>query len=137
MQLESPLESPALGSGADTANVKAEYGVAITAREQAELIPVEGNSRPLEPHEIAGRTLATLISPGTELAAHFMGDTFPVVGGYAAVFQIEETGSDVRDFQFGDKRALGWICCETAGHGSLLPRRSLFSARRTCFCNKQ
>src|SRR6218665_2411362 len=49
---------------------------------------------PLQPGEVRGSTLCSLISPGTELAWAAEGP-FPVRPGYAAVFRAEEFGSDV------------------------------------------
>jgi threonine dehydrogenase-like Zn-dependent dehydrogenase len=59
------------------------------------------------PEDVAGTTVVTLVSPGTELAYFAPGDDEdrlaalqtdgrPFVPGYAAVFRIEETGSDVQ-----------------------------------------
>src|SRR5438552_2452709 len=80
-----------------------EFAVTFTAREQAELLPVERDARPLGPHEICGRTLATLVSAGTELAGGYLGTSFPRVPGYAAVFEVEEAGSEVTGIGVGDQ----------------------------------
>ena len=77
--------------------------VTITAREQAELIASPPDERPLAPTEVEGRTLATLISAGTELASAYQGSTFPAVPGYAAVFEVENVGSEVGPFKPGDR----------------------------------
>src|SRR4029077_20119946 len=77
--------------------------VTITAREQAELLAVEPDPRPLGPREVAGRTLATLVSAGTELASTYLGTSFPRVPGYAAVFEVMATGSEVEGFRSGDR----------------------------------
>lgn len=53
--------------------------------------------------EIRGSTLATLISQGTEIG-WANGDDFPVKPGYAAVFRVEEVGSDVEEVEIGDLR---------------------------------
>ncbi len=71
------------------------HAITITARERAELLEV--TPPPLGTQEIRGRTLFSLISPGTELAYNYTGDKFPTVPGYAAVFMAEEIGSDVKD----------------------------------------
>src|SRR6266542_4039993 len=84
-------------------SARQEYAVTITARERAELLPVERDARPLGPREVAGRTLSTLISAGTELAGAYLGDRFPCVPGYAAVFEVEEVGSEVADVRGGDR----------------------------------
>jgi NADPH:quinone reductase-like Zn-dependent oxidoreductase len=80
---------------------RTEYAVTVTAREQVELRPVEPDSAPLGPREIAGRTLASLVSAGTELAAHFRGSRFPAVPGYAAVFEVERVGAEVEGVAIG------------------------------------
>lgn len=79
-----------------------EYGVTVTAREKAELLPVVPSPEPLGPKEVAGRTLATIISPGTELAWNYTGKQFPSRPGYAAVFQVEQVGAEVTDIAAGD-----------------------------------
>jgi threonine dehydrogenase-like Zn-dependent dehydrogenase len=79
------------------------YAVTITAREHAELLRAERNTTPLAPQEVAGRTLATLISAGTELAGHYQADRFPTVPGYAAVFEVEAVGDEVTDIAVGDR----------------------------------
>lgn len=75
--------------------------VAFTERERAEQVAVEPDSTPLAPCEVAGRTLATLISAGTELAA-YQGNDFPARPGYAAAFQVDAVGSEVSDIRPGE-----------------------------------
>ncbi len=82
--------------------IRKEYSVTITAREQAELVAVEQEIRPLATREVAGRTLVTLISAGTELAGCYQGTTFPYLPGYAAVFEVDAVGSEVNDTKAGD-----------------------------------
>lgn len=79
-----------------------EYAVTFTARERAELLPIERDPSPLQPDEVAGRTVASLISTGTELNAGFLADSFPRRTGYAAVFRVEESGTQVSRFRRGD-----------------------------------
>ncbi|MHB9139105.1 MAG: zinc-binding dehydrogenase [Victivallaceae bacterium] len=76
------------------------YAVAITALEKAELLDA-GAFQELKPNEIRGRTLFSLISPGTELAFCYCGKNFPSYPGYAAVFIAEEIGSEVKDVEKG------------------------------------
>ena len=57
----------------------------------------------LGPHDIRGATVATLISQGTELA-WADGDDFPIRPGYAAVFRVEEIGSEVVGVAKGNLR---------------------------------
>jgi threonine dehydrogenase-like Zn-dependent dehydrogenase len=80
-----------------------DYAVMITAQEKAELRTVERDSRPLESDELAGRTIVTLISAGTELASAYQATSgFPRGVGYAAVFEVEAVGSEVNDIQLGN-----------------------------------
>ena len=58
-----------------------DQAVAFTAREQAELVTVQRNDAPLGPDEVAGPTLATVISSGTELQGAYLGDHFPSYPG--------------------------------------------------------
>src|ERR1043166_3279927 len=80
-----------------------EYAVTVTAREHAELLPIERDSGPWGPREVVGRTLATLVSAGTELASAYTVDGSPRVPGYAAVFEVEEVGDEVADLKAGDR----------------------------------
>jgi threonine dehydrogenase-like Zn-dependent dehydrogenase len=62
---------------------------------------------PLGVGEVFGRTVCTLVSPGTELAGAFRPDParetrYPTVPGYAAVFEVEEMGADVAGVALGD-----------------------------------
>ncbi len=79
-----------------------EFAVTFTAREQAALLPVPRDERPLGPREVAGRTLATLVSAGTEIAGAYLGDSFPRVPGYAAVFRVDAVGPEVTDMRPGE-----------------------------------
>jgi len=72
--------------------------VVITGKEREELQHIK---RPegVADDEIFGRTLYTLISPGTELASDYCGDKFPKFPGYAAVARVESTGKSVTMFK--------------------------------------
>ena len=77
--------------------------VRITAHQQAELQTVERDSKPLAPDELAGRSIVTLISAGTELASAYQATSgFPRGLGYAAIFEVEEVGIEVKGIQTGD-----------------------------------
>ncbi|MFQ6042423.1 MAG: dehydrogenase [Candidatus Poribacteria bacterium] len=77
--------------------------VRITARQQAELHTIERDSKPLAPDEVAGRSIVTLISAGTELAGAYQATSgFPRGVGYAAVFEVETVGDEVKDIRTGD-----------------------------------
>lgn len=76
--------------------------VVITAPKRAELQSVDSPEEGAGPAELRGSTLVSLVSPGTELNAAFLGDDFPRRPGYAAVFRVEEAGEQVQDFSPGD-----------------------------------
>ena len=84
-------------------NSPSETCVTFSAPEQAELLAVPRDTSPLLPTQIAGHTLASLVSAGTELADGYQGKTFPYVPGYAAVFEVEEIGSAVEGIAVGDR----------------------------------
>ncbi|HIE26211.1 TPA: zinc-binding alcohol dehydrogenase [Candidatus Poribacteria bacterium] len=80
-----------------------DYAVRITGHQKAELQTVERESKPLAPDELAGRSIVTLISAGTELASAYQATSgFPRSVGYAAVFEVELVGNEVNDIQVGD-----------------------------------
>jgi threonine dehydrogenase-like Zn-dependent dehydrogenase len=83
-------------------SLRTETAVTVTAREQVELLPIERDPSLLGPHEVTGRTLATLISAGTELAGAYQGTRFPTTLGYAAVFEVEAVGAEVSGLSVGD-----------------------------------
>jgi threonine dehydrogenase-like Zn-dependent dehydrogenase len=56
----------------------------------------------LLPNQVRGRTIATLISPGTELA-WATGEDFPIKPGYSAVFEVQERGTDVTSVAIGER----------------------------------
>ena len=59
----------------------------------------------LPPDQIRGKTLFSLISPGTELSSGFCAErSTPTASGYAAVFEVTELGSNVRNIQKGEIR---------------------------------
>jgi threonine dehydrogenase-like Zn-dependent dehydrogenase len=84
--------------------------IVFTGREKVELLSVPIDQTPLSTNEVAGPTLYTLISPGTELNM-YLGNyaqrglgwgQFPCYPGYASVFRAEQTGSGVDDIHQGD-----------------------------------
>ena len=79
--------------------------VTVTAPKTVQLLAHPLADAEPGPGEIAGPTLATVVSAGTELAAFYcaQGDRFPGHPGYAAVFEVERTGEGVDDFQPGDR----------------------------------
>lgn len=84
---------------------KTNYRIMFSACERAELVPFQPDITPLGPDEVSGRTLVTLISPGTELAVYRgnLGRTFPRPVGYAAVFEVEAVGSEIKSLKVGDR----------------------------------
>lgn len=74
--------------------------IIFTGKRQVEV--ADYRDLPLGEHEVRGRTLATLISPGTELA-WVNGDNFPLRPGYAATFEVDEVGASVSDVRPGDR----------------------------------
>ena len=79
-----------------------DYAVQFVAREQAELRVVERDSTPLAPDEIAGRSLVTLISAGTESTGSYTSEGgHPRGSGYAGVFEVESVGEGVDDIKAG------------------------------------
>jgi threonine dehydrogenase-like Zn-dependent dehydrogenase len=89
--------------GALTMTSQKDYAVFITAHQQAELREIERDSSPLASDEVAGSTVVTLISPGTELAGVYRVESgFPRRSGYAAVFMVEAVGNEVNDIKVGD-----------------------------------
>jgi threonine dehydrogenase-like Zn-dependent dehydrogenase len=73
--------------------------VAFTATGRAEVVEVEDGA--VAPGEVAGSTLVSLVSPGTELASYSADGPHPQFPGYAAVFRIEETGEGVEGLSAG------------------------------------
>lgn len=81
------------------------YAIRFTAVEQAELVEMTPDPKPLDPHEVAGRMVRSLVSPGTELAGYqgqWAWAKYPLTPGYAAIFQVSEVGSAVTDLKPGD-----------------------------------
>lgn len=77
--------------------------VMFTAKGKVELVDSPVDDRPLGPREVAGRTLATIVSPGTELSGGLLGDSFPTQRGYAAVAEVEAVGAEVDDLAPGER----------------------------------
>lgn len=90
---------------------KTVLSVTFTGHQQAELLamPLEAGEPGSE--EIAGRTLYTLISAGTELNGAYLGQNFPRYPGYAAVFEVEAVGDKVDSVKIGERRyCMGGHC---------------------------
>lgn len=88
-----------------------EYKILFAGEQQAELAEGLMEEILLEPDEIIGKTLYTLISTGTEMNL-YLGNyqregipwgRFPIMPGYAAVFEVEQVGCEVTDLHPGAK----------------------------------
>lgn len=87
--------------------------IAITAHRQAEVIQRPDFTDPLGPDQIRGRTIVSLCSPGTELNYFYLAkENFPQFPGYACVFEITETGSNITDLKPGDQVLYSGNHCE-------------------------
>lgn len=83
--------------------------IRFVADQKAELQPFAYDAA-LAPNEVAGSTVVSLVSAGTELnmyCGHYNSQklawgTFPCSPGYASVIRVEETGVDVKDLKPGD-----------------------------------
>jgi len=78
----------------------------VTAPHEVRLI-ADTDDAPLGAEEVRGRTIATLVSPGTEFASAYApadpdAVSYPAAIGYAAVFEVEEVGAEVTGHRPGD-----------------------------------
>ncbi len=76
--------------------------IAFTGSEKAELVYWPLDPAPLRAEEVTGRTLVTLVSPGTELNGYLAARTTPGLSGYTAVMEIDAVGAAVTDLKPGD-----------------------------------
>jgi len=68
------------------------------------LEPWTTDEKPLAPDEVSGHTLASLVSPGTEINGLFDVPAREATrAGYAAVFEIDHVGSAVKCLRAGDR----------------------------------
>lgn len=65
------------------------------------LLDLPGDDAPPAPAEVCGTTVATLVSPGTELAVVGQAGGFPKGLGYAAVFRVDAVGDAIVDLAPG------------------------------------
>jgi threonine dehydrogenase-like Zn-dependent dehydrogenase len=68
---------------------------------QADYVSYNPDQSAVAPDELVGKTVYSLISPGTELAI-YRGSSFPAYPGYAAVCKVEHVGTAVSDLSPGD-----------------------------------
>ncbi len=100
--------------------------VTVVEKEKAQLLEQEAEDKPLAPDEVMGKTLVSLISPGTELHSNYQGAWFPQQPGYAGVFEVEQVGEEVADLRAGD-------VCLCTGPGGIGGHRSMQRApRKAC-----
>lgn len=72
--------------------------VANIRRRIVALVDWPMDASPLKANEVAGRSIVTLISAGTEINGNFDVDrNSPWVGGYAVVFEVTGVGNSVTD----------------------------------------
>ncbi|MBS3763384.1 MAG: hypothetical protein KGZ25_08800 [Planctomycetes bacterium] len=90
--------------------------ITITTREQAELLPTDPLPD-LEADQVRGETLFTLVSPGTELAANYCGESF----------RLAECEIVIRCFG----RRLGWLNGEIEWFMHLVSAPFFVSSRGT------
>ncbi|MBD3177937.1 MAG: dehydrogenase [Armatimonadia bacterium] len=83
--------------------MSSEHCIANVAPLTAELRPSERPAEPLGPTQVEGRTLVSLISPGTELNAAYRHGPFPSTQGYGAVLEVEKVGDQVEALAPGDR----------------------------------
>jgi len=79
-----------------------EFRIVFPQRETAELERFEPDDSPLGDDEVAGRTVASILSSGTEIALYRQERTTPLYPGYGAVFRVERVGRGVTDLAPGE-----------------------------------
>src|SRR5438132_238193 len=70
-----------------------EHAIIFTAKETAELLPAETVNPGAE--DIAGRTVVSLVSAGTEVEGQYRGQKFPASPGYAVIIEAQSAGEKV------------------------------------------
>jgi len=86
----------------DSGKVGVGKAIMFHGSRQVRLVEEPLDTSPLAADEVAGRTLVTLVSPGTELNWAFDAKLEkPISGGYAAVFEVEALGVAVTDLKVG------------------------------------
>lgn len=74
----------------------------LVSKGQVEIQPDEMELDKLEDDEVAGESLASMISPGTEIQGCLLGDRFPRTSGYACVMRVLNIGQKVSKVKVGD-----------------------------------
>ncbi len=75
--------------------------IIFTAHRQAEVVEAPDHPGRPGPLEVRGRTVVSLVSPGTEDSGGYLGTKFPYTPGYACVFEVEAVGAEVDDLALG------------------------------------
>jgi len=109
--------------------------IVFTAQGQVQLLNSPMDHAPLKADEVAGSTLASMISPGTEIQGQLFGDQFPVYSGYSCVFEVQQIGSEVSKIKVGDRVfAMGSHCSyQQHSQQSVLVVPASLDASRACF----
>ncbi|MBI5831815.1 MAG: zinc-binding alcohol dehydrogenase [Armatimonadetes bacterium] len=76
--------------------------IVVTGPRRVELLPAPRPDTAVGAGEVAGSTVYSLVSPGTELNYCYFAAEFPRHPGYASVFRIEAVGDAVTDLSPGD-----------------------------------
>jgi len=79
-----------------------EARIVFSGRESAALESFRPDDAPLADDEVAGRTVVSLLSAGTEIALYKQERSTPLHPGYAAVFRVERVGRGVAALAPGD-----------------------------------
>ena len=89
-----------------------EKKVWLPKKKTVTLLEFEPDTGPLGALEIAGHTICSLISAGTEINGSYNDsqnfNNYPKTSGYAAVFEVEQVGASVSTIRPGD-RVMGWL----------------------------
>lgn len=79
--------------------------ITVVEEKKVEILTKERNTEELESTMVAGKTLYSLISVGTEIMGFYLHGfdyPYPLVSGYAAVYRADQVGSEVVGIQPGD-----------------------------------
>lgn len=85
-----------------TWNPRVVSGIRFVAPGKAELVEFAQQESPIRPGEVRGKTLVSLVSPGTELHSNYHSKNVPNWPGYSNVFEVEEVGAEVENIRPGD-----------------------------------
>ena len=83
-----------------------EHAIAFVSKETAALVDVDPPGPPA-PNEILGRTLFTLVSPGTELNWQYRGSSFPLIPAMPVYAKQSKSEAMLRVYR-GARRSFAW-----------------------------